>query len=204
MINLLIVDDDFEWISIVRSILKMDKDINIIDSISSPMDVIKIIENNDEINMILMDFDLTNDEYNGVKLTERILKIKFINIIMLTCVEKKDIVVDSFFAGAVNYLYKRDISMLKDTIKSTYLGKSPFQIMGKKAKEYSKEIKKYETLNRSEKQIFDLKLEGKSISQIATELTKSVNTIKSQLNKLYKKFGVKNFESLKKKIYEID
>jgi len=204
MIKLMIVDDDKEWIGIIRSILECDNEIEILTSVSSGEEAIKFIKNCDDIDMVLMDVDLSGDSYDGVRLTSEILDIRPVKVIMLTCAERRDVVSKAFFAGAVNYLYKRDITMLIHTIKSSFSGASPFMLLGNKTNEISNELKKHKVMNRSERDLYDLKLAGYSISQIAEKLSKSVSTIKSQLNNIYKKFEVKDFESLKSKINDMD
>ena len=76
----------------------------------------------------------------------------------------------------------------------------PENIWGSKIREQMYEIVKYELLTKEEKNAYDLKEQGRSVEEIASILVKSTYTIKNQVSNLYKRFGVRDFGELQKKL----
>ena len=121
---------------------------------------------------ITRDFFIYNSNFDIV-----VGGIGFREKIMVTSMDDKEIILDSFEAGAVDYVLKGDFLTLPHAIRNIKKNKSPIQIL---SQEYVslKHEKQLASLTVSERAIFDLIIAGASRTQIEIKLNKSTNTIR--------------------------
>jgi NarL family two-component system response regulator LiaR len=193
-IKLFIVDDDQIWLKGFSAFLDNQSDFSVVGTASNKEEAINFIKNF-ETDLILMDLNLVGDKYDGIDVTQDILKIKNVKVIILTSIEDKDVVVDAFAAGAVNFLNKYEFEAIPHAIRTSLSSKSPVEILGR---EYSR-LREENILSRltlAEREVYELRKSGYSFTQIGEKLHKSISTIKKQMNQILKKLDVSRFKDI--------
>lgn len=185
MIRVLIVDDDPFWQEQLRKDLMEQPDILIVSSVSNKDEALLIIQEQD-VDIVLMDINLTENQLDGIEATELIDRLKSIKtkVIMLTSFQESEIIVESFRKGATNYIPKSNYSNLVTSIRETYQGKSTFQSTIADALRTELRLS---VLTPMERQVYQMRKQGLTNSQIAKRLTKSLNTVKSQIKSIRNK-----------------
>jgi DNA-binding NarL/FixJ family response regulator len=145
--------------------------------------------------VILMDIDLPGE--NGISYTRRIKeKYPFINILMLTVVEKEDKIMEAIYAGASGYLIKSSIpENILENIRILYKGGSPltpsiarkiFQNI-----QYRQENKKEKIfLSARETEVLNGLVKGLTYKMIADEHFISIDTVRTYIRCVYEKLEV--------------
>ena len=145
--------------------------------------------------VILMDIDLPGE--NGIAYTRRIKeKYPFINILMLTVVEKEDKIMEAIFAGASGYLIKSSIpENILENIRIVYKGGSPltpsiarkiFQNI-----QYRQEHKKEKVfLSSREIEVLNGLVKGLTYKMIADKHFISIDTVRTYIRCVYEKLEV--------------
>jgi two-component system response regulator DevR len=196
-IKIVIVDDDPVWLNGMETFINEADDISVIATALSKEEALQVIENH-EIDIILMDINLGRGD-EGIYLTAEIAEKKGIKTIMLTVLDNEAIIIDSFTAGAINYIQKENYQEIPAAIRSAYHKASPIEVL---VKDYGrlKEAEQLKLLSAAEKELLELIQKGYSQSQMARMLYKSIGTIKSQVNTILKKLGVNSSKEALKKI----
>ncbi|MCX7746542.1 MAG: response regulator transcription factor [Clostridia bacterium] len=197
-IKLLLIDDDSTWLKGIAFFLNKEEDFIVVGAVTTKEDALKFIANFD-IDVILTDLFLVNDKHDGISLTLEIQNIKKVKTIMLTSFREKEIIADSFAAGAVNYFCKDNYEALPNAIRSTFRNCSPIEIIGQ---EYTRlrEENKLSVLTEAEREVYEMKKLGYTLTQIGESLHKSTSTLKKQMNHILKKLGITRFEEIKRSI----
>ncbi len=146
-----------------------------------------------------MDINLSENLKDGVAAALEIKEFSNAKIIMLTSYNDDELIKDSFEVGAVDYLLKEDYLDLPNTIRKTFNNRSSIQVI---LDDYAR-LKKDERLRElttAEKEVFELMEQGLSHSQIAAKLSKTNNTLRTQVKNILKKLGAKNSKEAIKKI----
>lgn len=197
-IKVAIVDDDVSWIKEMSKILNREEDIVVVGTAFSKEDAINLVKNID-IDVILMDINLSGNRCDGIAATLEINKIKEIKTIMLTSLNDENVIINSFTAGAKNYITKSEYFKIPETIKNLYNDKSPFDVL---LKDYTrlKEEEQLKILTPSERELYKLIEEGNTRNQIQNKLLKSENTVKNQLKKIFRKFNAKSSREVVEKV----
>ncbi len=197
-IKVAIVEDDPVWLSSMIFFLNSQEDLTVVANASTKDDAVEMARNND-VDIILMDINLTENNLDGIYAAAEISQFKEVKIIMLTSLEDNEVITSSFTAGAINYISKNNYNDIPAAIRSVHNKVSPMEIL---LKEYSrlKEEEQLSVLSNAEKEIIDLVQKGYSQSKISDMLFKSPGTIKAQVNKLLKKMGVTSCKEAIKKI----
>lgn len=197
-IKVAIVEDDPVWLSSMIFFLNSQEDLTVVANASTKDDAVEMARNND-VDIILMDINLTENNLDGIYAAAEISQFKEVKIIMLTSLEDNEVITSSFTAGAINYISKNNYNDIPAAIRSVHNKVSPMEIL---LKEYSrlKEEEQVSVLSNAEKEIIDLVQKGYSQSKISGMLFKSPGTIKAQVNKLLKKMGVTSCKEAIKKI----
>ena len=138
------------------------------------------------MDIVLMDINLTENQLDGIEATQLIDRLKAIEtkVIMLTSFREPEIIVESFRKGATNYISKSDYSNLVISIREAYQGKSTLH--ADIAEVICTELR-LSVLTPMERQVYQMRKQGLNNSQIAKKLTKSLNTIKSQIKSIRNK-----------------
>ncbi len=151
------------------------------------------------IDIIIMDINLNENKCDGILAAVEILQFAKTKIIMLTSLKEEEIILDSFTAGAVNYIPKERYLEIPNAIRTTYYNNSPIEVL---IKEFSKlqTDEQLKSLTTSEKQVYDMLADGNSKSKIQEALFKTNNTIKSQIKQILRKLGVSNTKEAVQKV----
>ena len=197
-IKVAIVEDDPVWLSSMVFFINNEPDLTVIATASNKQAAVEMAREHD-MDIILMDINLTENNTDGIYAAAEISQFKQVKIIMLTSLESEDIITNSFTAGAINYVSKKNYTDIPGAIRSIYNKTSPMEVL---LKEFSrlKEEEQLSSLSNAEKEILDLVEKGYSQSKISSILYKSPGTLKSQINKIPKKMGVASCKDVIKKI----
>jgi NarL family two-component system response regulator LiaR len=187
-IKILLVDDDPEWLNAMEVFLESFPDIAIVGAATTRNEAVSMARSL-EIDVVLMDINLTETQYDGIYADAEISRLKKVKILMLTALDDEDIVLNSYIAGAVNFISKSQYQAIPEAIRATYHNYSPVEIV---LRDYLrlKEAEQVQSLTRSEREILAFAEEGLSRAQISRKLHKSEQTIKNQIGAILKKLGV--------------
>ncbi|GAE90989.1 response regulator transcription factor [Acetivibrio straminisolvens] len=198
-IKVSIVDDDYDFSSLLKSYLDKQDGIKVISTFHSKETAIKDLPL-DNPDVILMDINLGDNNLDGIDLTKELIKKTKINskIIMLTGIStSREVVLDSINAGAAAYLLKANIQSIPHEIKSV-MSASPISII---ADAYRNEKTNSLLHSLSFHQLMHIKMifDKKSCTEIAKELSIELSTVKKNLTRIYKLLNVKSRYELKDK-----
>ncbi|HBE79945.1 MAG TPA: DNA-binding response regulator [Firmicutes bacterium] len=191
-IKVFLVDDDPEWLGMMKIFLENFPDITVVGA-AATRDEAVIMAQTLDIDVILMDINLTETRYDGIYAAAEICRLKTVKILMLTSLNEEDVILNSFIAGAVNYIPKSNYLEVPEAIRATYLNRSPVEIA---LRDYSRLKKTEQLLNLtpSELEIYSLAEQGYNQAQISQCLQKSEQTIKNQIGVILKKLDVKHLK----------
>lgn len=209
LIQVMIVEDDVDWLRGLERLIKKEVD----------MEVVVAVDTSEKArsafvtyapDIILMDIMLAG-QAEGLELTKQISTFENCKIIMLSSLEKKEIIIDSFQFGAINYLFKNNFREIPDTIRKAYQNKSEIhsdvsthireEIKRLKVIENNFEVSKLlSNLTPMEKQVLNCMIDGNKQKEIAEKLFISIHTVKNHVNQILSKFGEKNSKAVVKKI----
>lgn len=195
-IQIMIVEDDPIWLRGISDIIRNEPDFNLCCTGGTKEEARKAFEEQ-RADVILMDINLTENHCDGIELAAEFLQEREeIKIIMLTSLTEEEIILDSFSAGAVNYLNKLHFKEIPDAVRSAYQQSSGIHPTAAAVlrKEFLRmKQKENETLlTPSEKEILRLIHEGNTQTEIEKTLFITKRTIKNHVNKILKKMGVKS------------
>ncbi|WP_051461022.1 response regulator transcription factor [Ruminiclostridium josui] len=182
----------------LNSFLSQEDDIFVKASANSKVEAVRLAADI-KIDVIIMDINLSENLKDGVAAALEIKEFSNAKIIMLTSYNDDELIKDSFEVGAVDYLLKEDYLDLPNTIRKTFNNRSSIQVI---LDDYAR-LKKDERLRElttAEKEVFELMEQGLSHSQIAAKLSKTNNTLRTQVKNILKKLGAKNSKEAIKKI----
>lgn len=186
VIRIMLVDDDPFWREHISADLADEPDIEVAAIAATKKEAIQMASNQ-EIDIILMDINLSENNLDGLEAVEHILRLPGkdqVKIIMLTSITDAEVVMKSFRLGALNYINKSSLQDMLHAIREAYLGRAA--IHSDAARIMRSEVQLME-LTSSEREVFDLRRSGLSKRQISEQLHKSTNTIKSQIRSIKNK-----------------
>jgi two-component system, NarL family, response regulator DevR len=191
-IKVFLVDDDPEWLAMMKIFLGSFPDITVVGAAATRNEAVSMAQVLD-MDVILMDIILTETRYDGIFAAAEICRHKEVKILMLTALNEEDMILNSFIAGAVNYFPKSRYPEIPEAIRATYHNRSPVEIA---LRDYSrlKEAEQIQSLTRSEREVLTLAEQGYHQAQITQKLRKSEQTIKNQIGVILKKLGVKRLQ----------
>ncbi len=205
-INIAIVDDHPLFIEGIVSILKEDKQINIVGIALSGASLLELLQHN-EVNVLLSDISMPG--MNGLDLCKQIKKLyPNIGILMLTMHEEPRIISNLLKAGANGYLFKNSPKELIINAIKTIAGGSIFVSDDVKEKivfniaNQPKQAPFVPKLSEREKQVLLLVSQQLTTQQIADKLIISHHTVLSHRKNLLQKFDVQNTAGLITKAIE--
>jgi len=189
-IRVIIVEDDINFLKAMTTFISHQQDMLIVGTAttkSTAIELAKVVQ----FDVILMDINLNENMCDGILATVEILQFSSAKIIILTSLKEDEIVLDSFTAGAVNYISKEKYRDIPTAIRTSYKNDSPIEVVLKKFSEYQKQAQ-LKDLTNAEKEVFDLLEQGYTKNMIETEMYKSQNTVKTQVKKILRKLGVRS------------
>ena len=197
-IRVAIVDDDLNWLKAMVGFLNKENDLFVAGTATNREDAVNLAKAI-LFDVIIMDINLNENKCDGITAAVEILQFAEAKIIMLTSLKEEEIIVDSFTAGAVNFVSKDKYIEIPDAIRTAFHGDSPIEVL---LEEFSK-LKRDEqlkVLTPAEKEVFELLEEGYTKCRIQEKLYKTANTVKSQVKQILRKLCVKNSKEAVQKV----
>ncbi|MFY0544052.1 response regulator [Brevibacillus sp. H7] len=194
-IRVFIVEDDLVWRKGLVDYINKEADVTIVGEAGTQEEALKWFQESDA-DVVLMDINLTENNLDGIDTALSITEQKEdCKIIMLTSHTAEDVIIESFSAGAVNYISKSNFKEIPDAIRAAYNRQSAIhptaaaalrnEFLRLKNEEFQK------LLSPAEKELLQLIHQGQTQSQIEKTLHITRRTIKNHINRILKKLGVK-------------
>ncbi|MDO8427142.1 MAG: response regulator transcription factor [Deltaproteobacteria bacterium] len=198
-IKVLIADDQRLFRQGLRSLLEQEEDMAVVAEASDGQDAFTAAQETSP-DIILMDVEMP--KLDGIRAVRMILERNpLIKVLMLSVHNENERVISAIEAGAVGYILKdADHREFVKIIRSAYAGKkiaSPFLASIPAAsrirteEEFEKEFKDASMTER-EAEVFKLLLKGKSNKDISAITHISTDTVKTHLQNIYRKLGVRS------------
>lgn len=149
--------------------------------------------------VILMDIHLEGSKLDGIQTAMLLHESSSAKIIMLTSLSDEQAMTRAFTAGALQYLDKTRFQELPQTIRSVYHHPAPMEALLKEFARLKRE-EQLKELTGAERVVFELIEAGYTQSQIEQKLFKAESTLKNQVNKMLKKFGVRSSKEAVEKV----
>lgn len=149
--------------------------------------------------VILMDIQLEGSKLDGIQTAMLLHEYSSAKIIMLTSLSDEQAMTRAFTAGALQYLDKTRFQELPQTIRSVYHHPAPMEALLKELARLKRE-EQLKELTGAERVVFELIEAGYTQSQIEKKLFKTESTLKNQVNKMLKKFGVRSSKEAVEKV----
>ncbi|WP_020616898.1 response regulator [Paenibacillus daejeonensis] len=189
-IRVLMVEDDADWIKSVTAFLNHEADLLVVGAATSEEEAVRMAKSL-EFDVVLMDIQLTPSGREGIYIAMQIHDIRPVPIIMLSSLSDSSTIMQSFTAGAVNYLDKSRFAELPQTIRHAYHQTSAMEPLLQEFARLKRE-EQLQALTPAEREVYELIEQGYTQSQIEKKLFKAESTLKNQVNKMLKKLGVKS------------
>lgn len=206
MINVAIIEDNFQYRTAISIILQLNENIKLIHKMESCTEMLSGFDL-EKPDVVLMDIDLPGT--NGIKGVWQIKK-KWpeIKVLMYTVFEDDEKIFAAIKAGANGYLLKKDNPQkVLDSIEAVNRGESPMNgMIATKILDYYQQKQQknsilYESnLSEREKEILCLLIKGLSYKEIASNLFISVETLNSHVKNIYRKLNVHSRSELASKL----
>jgi two-component system invasion response regulator UvrY len=195
MIRILIADDHTLVREGLKQILSDLPDMAVTDEASNGKEVLDKVREND-FDVILLDISLPGQ--SGVDILKQIKLIKpELPVLILSMYPEEQYAIRTLRAGASGYLTKDSVpDELIEALRTVSLGKRyiTYTLAEKIAYELDVDAKKplHERLSDREYQVMCMIASGKTVSQIAREISLSVKTISTHRARILKKMNMKN------------
>lgn len=209
MIEILIADDHPIIREGIRSILENQLDIHVKKEVDNGIDVLEEL-GKEQYDILFLDISLPKK--NGLEVLEEINKRNYaIKVIVLTIHTEREYIVRSFELGALGYLTKDTFgNELIKAVRSVQMGKKyvPLGIAGELANFFEYRNYPERKLSNREYQVLIMIASGKSLKEIAYNLSLSEKTISTYRNRILKKINLRNnaeiiYYSIKNKLIDI-
>ncbi|HHK5548776.1 MULTISPECIES: response regulator transcription factor [Bacillus cereus group] len=187
-IRVMLVEDDVVWMKCLKNYIEKEEDILIVRQAYTEEEALQ--GNIEEIDIILLDITLSPEDshLNGLEVAKKLTAKGFNKIIMSTSWDEKEIILEAFDNGAINYVTKQSYKDIPKVIREAFYDKNCLHSdVSAVLVDALKIERKARVLTPSEREVFYLKESGLSKTEIAKKLFKSAETIKKQLQKIYSK-----------------
>ncbi|MGO4789961.1 response regulator [Paenibacillus sp. 2KB_20] len=198
-IQIFLVEDDPDWIKSMTVFLNAQEDMMVVGTAESPEQAIAMAQIL-SFDIVLMDIQLTAGRHDGISTAAEILDRKpQAKAIMLTSLGDELAIMQSFTAGAINYIEKSRFKELPAAIRSAVFHPGSMEVLLKEFARLKRE-EQLRGLTPAEREVFDLLDEGYTHSQMEQKLFKTESTLKNQINKILKKLGVRSSREAVEKV----
>lgn len=193
--RIVIVDDDYLVTEALKTILEVNKDVQVLATGADGREAVKLFEEY-RPDVLLMDIRMKN--MSGLEASAEILKADpEANILLLTTFLDDEYIVKALRLGAKGYLLKQDYASILPALRAVCSGQTVFgqEIVSKipdlirKKEEF--DYNSYE-INDREKEIIRLIAEGYSNKEIASELYLSEGTVRNYLSSILDKLQLRD------------
>ena len=214
-IKVLICDDMNYLCQYFQKLLRVEKDIEVVGIANSGDECVGMyIDKKPDV--VLLDIQMkTEDE--GISVLKAIMNVNpDAKIIMLTIHEEDDLIFKALSGGACDYVLKSAAEKnIAESIRKAYNGEVSLNpLIAKKILDECDKMKRRQNtamsllhsvalLTAAEYKILRMVYDGLSYSEIAEQRFVEEVTIRTQINKILKKFGKKNMKDLVKELRDI-
>ena len=199
-IRVAIVEDDLEWIELLKIILFKEEDMMLVGVAFNKDEAVRLSQALEQIDVFLVDINLTENNLDGIFVAVELREKNYAGkVIMLTSMMDEEIVRKSFVAGVSNYILKKNAPELPSLIRSAYAERTPIEIL---ANDYCrlKQEEQLKNLTPAERELYELAENGLSRLEMERKLLKSENTIKGQIKKILRKLEATNTKEAIRKV----
>ncbi|ELK39807.1 DNA-binding response regulator [Brevibacillus agri] len=194
-IKVFLVEDDPVWRKGLVDYLNKEADLTVVGEAGTKAEATERFLAA-EADVVLMDINLTENNLDGIETAMELIALEAdCKIIMLTSLTAEDVIVESFSAGAVNYISKSSFKEIPDAIRAAHNSQSAIHPTAAAALRNEflrlKNEENQKLLSPAEKDILQLIHQGKTQTQIEQSLHITKRTIKNHINRILKKMGVK-------------
>ncbi|MDQ0057966.1 response regulator transcription factor [Paenibacillus harenae] len=197
-IKVFVVEDDPDWIKAITSYLNREEDILVVGAATNADEAIRGAQTT-QIDILLMDIQLAGSKLDGIQTAMELHGLTSAKIIMLTSLNDEQSMTKAFTAGAIHYLEKTQFKELPQAIRNAHLYPAPMEALLKEFARLKRE-EQLKDLTPAEREVYELIEAGHTQSQIEQKLFKAESTLKNQVNKMLKKFGVKSSKEAIEKV----
>jgi DNA-binding NarL/FixJ family response regulator len=194
-IQIVIVEDDAVWRSMLAKFLNSEPGLQVIHTTATKEEAVSFCTSH-KVDVVLMDLNLTDNHLDGLEATlELSLLGNEARVIVLTSLEDERTILDAFTAGAIQYVSKPDFRKIPGTIREVMHSRSPQSILVKEFLRL-KETEQYNRLTFAEKEIISLSEAGNGRQAMMLSLRKSEGTLKNQITSILRKFNSKSLKDV--------
>lgn len=197
-IKVVIVDDDLDWLKLLTGFLNRDEDLLVVGTAVDRRGAVQL-SRNQEFDIMLLDINMQGNRLEGIYAAMDILSDANRRIIMVTSLGEAEIVMESFAAGAVNYIHKENYLEIPNLIRSAMKENYPLEVVLKEFRRLRKE-EQLQALTSSELEIFKLAEQGYKRAEIGAQLFKSENTVKKHIKLILQKLNAANLKGAIQKV----
>jgi two-component system response regulator DevR len=194
-IKVLFIEDDPVWQGIIGDHLANSPAIDVVAKVSTKEDALAAALSL-EVDVIVSDMMLTPTTLDGIEIATEVLKHKSVKIIILTALSQDEVIVESFAAGVLNFINKRNYKDVVDAVVALHQDRHAIHpdAVQSLIRDYQQlKQKEYNAiLTNTEKEILRLVQTGDSQQEIADKLYIAVGTIKKHVTNILKKMNVKS------------
>jgi len=212
-IRIVIVEDDLDWLRGLTSYLSRQTDFQISATASTAEEAMELFGGEPLSDVVLMDIML-DDKPAGIHLAEQALLSWGVKVIMLTSMEEKELIFQSFQAGAIDYQIKSQYEVLPVVIRAAHARKSSINAaVAEQMREEFRRLKKLEhafkvkevkeLITPTELQVLEMIDQGHTQSEIASKFFISLRTVKIHVGHILKKLGSSNSKDAAKKVRDL-
>jgi DNA-binding NarL/FixJ family response regulator len=195
-IRVLIVDDHEMVREGLMAMLQPEPDFDVVGQTGRGAGVVELVEAT-RTDVVLLDARLP--DVSGVEVCRRLVQSHpEVSVVILTTYTDPDLVQECIQAGARGYVVK-DVERfsLKESIRAVYRGQAVLapQVAGQvieRARTPQPAVSKRAALSASQVSILRLISRGHSNREIAAEVHLSENTVKTHVQEIFRKLGVRN------------
>ncbi|MDC0761382.1 response regulator transcription factor [Brevibacillus sp. HB1.2] len=194
-IRVFLVEDDPVWRKGLIDFLNKEPDLTVVGEAGFKAEAIERFLPA-QADVVLMDINLTENNLDGIETAIEFMALQADSkIIMLTSLTDEAVIVESFSAGAVNYISKSSFKEIPDAIRAAHNSQSAIHPTAAAALRNEflrlKNDENQKLLSPAERDILQLIHQGQTQTQIEQSLHITKRTIKNHINRILKKMGVK-------------
>lgn len=186
-VKVLLVEDKKEDINSLTNYISAYKRIDLIGYADSKRSVREFFEDN-EVDIVILAFEPGVQTFDGTELAREIKKVSSAKIIVITALDEvqKEIIQ----VGISGYVHKNQMDSIGQVIQDVYDNQYPYEEIFNDYNKY-RMMAELSILTSAEKTILKFLLEEESILKISIRCHTSENTVKKQINSIYRKLNIR-------------
>lgn len=190
LISVATVDNDIRWLKLINGYLNQQNDLFVAWSSSTPRSVLMLSEYS-PVAVVLIDANVKERDYLINKLSDQ----GHARIITVADQVADESIIQSFRAGAMNFIQKMDFKEIPFQIRASLSNRSPFEVV---LKDYHKLLmeEKLKALTYTEKKIILELKNGYSKEVICEKFSIALTTYKKHVSNIIDKFQAKSVKEV--------